>query len=163
MTFCKKSRRERYEVRDDVAEMEGFEPPHALRRLSDFESEPFSHLGTSPYILAAQKARPPPRSGAPSYGTGGGDRLGNGAIISAIAPKIKDFAWAPGTLGRKKERRRRGAPKGQSLISGPSCWPSRGIPFQSHRLPQRPRIPPASSSCCPGEERHSSRNPHPAP
>ena len=32
-----------------LAEMEGFEPPHALRRLADFESAPFSHLGTSPY------------------------------------------------------------------------------------------------------------------
>ena len=31
-----------------MAEMEGFEPPHALRRLADFESAPFSHLGTSP-------------------------------------------------------------------------------------------------------------------
>ena len=31
-----------------LAEMEGFEPPHALRRLADFESAPFSHLGTSP-------------------------------------------------------------------------------------------------------------------
>ena len=31
-----------------MAEMEGFEPPHALRRLPDFESGPFSHLGTSP-------------------------------------------------------------------------------------------------------------------
>ena len=31
-----------------LAEMEGFEPPHALRRLPDFESGPFSHLGTSP-------------------------------------------------------------------------------------------------------------------
>ena len=28
--------------------MEGFEPPRALRRLADFESAPFSHLGTSP-------------------------------------------------------------------------------------------------------------------
>ena len=32
-----------------LAEMEGFEPPHAFRRLADFESAPFSHLGTSPY------------------------------------------------------------------------------------------------------------------
>ena len=32
-----------------LAEMEGFEPPHALRRLADFESAPFSHLGTSPF------------------------------------------------------------------------------------------------------------------
>ncbi len=31
-----------------LAEMEGFEPPRALRRLADFESAPFSHLGTSP-------------------------------------------------------------------------------------------------------------------
>ena len=31
-----------------LAEMEGFEPPHALRRLADFDSAPFSHLGTSP-------------------------------------------------------------------------------------------------------------------
>ena len=31
-----------------LAEMEGFEPPHVLRRLADFESAPFSHLGTSP-------------------------------------------------------------------------------------------------------------------
>ena len=29
-------------------EMEGFEPPHAFRRLADFESAPFSRLGTSP-------------------------------------------------------------------------------------------------------------------
>ena len=35
-----------------LAEMEGFEPPHALRRLADFESAPFSHLGTSPYSTA---------------------------------------------------------------------------------------------------------------
>ncbi len=34
-----------------LAEMEGFEPPHALRRLADFESAPFSHLGTSPKTL----------------------------------------------------------------------------------------------------------------
>ena len=34
-----------------MAEMEGFEPPHALRRLADFESAPFSHLGTSPETL----------------------------------------------------------------------------------------------------------------
>ena len=34
-----------------LAEMEGFEPPHALRRLADFESAPFSHLGTSPEQL----------------------------------------------------------------------------------------------------------------
>ena len=33
---------------DHVAEMEGFEPPRRLPDLSDFESEPFSHLGTSP-------------------------------------------------------------------------------------------------------------------
>ena len=32
-----------------LAEMEGFEPPHVLRRLADFESAPFSRLGTSPY------------------------------------------------------------------------------------------------------------------
>ena len=32
----------------NLAEMEGFEPPHALQRLADFESAPFSHLGTSP-------------------------------------------------------------------------------------------------------------------
>ena len=32
-----------------LAEMEGFEPPHAFRRLSDFESEPFRHFGTSPH------------------------------------------------------------------------------------------------------------------
>ena len=31
-----------------LAEMEGFEPPHAFRRLADFESAPFSRLGTSP-------------------------------------------------------------------------------------------------------------------
>ena len=31
-----------------LAEMEGFEPPHVLRRLADFESAPFSRLGTSP-------------------------------------------------------------------------------------------------------------------
>ena len=35
-----------------LAEMEGFEPPHALRRLADFESAPFSHLGTSPLAYA---------------------------------------------------------------------------------------------------------------
>ena len=35
----------------DVAEMEGFEPPHTLRRLPDFESGPFNHLGTSPYNI----------------------------------------------------------------------------------------------------------------
>ena len=33
-----------------MAEMEGFEPPHALRRLPDFESGPFNHLGTPPFI-----------------------------------------------------------------------------------------------------------------
>ena len=40
-----------------MAEMEGFEPPHALRRLADFESAPFSHLGTSPktWLLYQQK------------------------------------------------------------------------------------------------------------
>ena len=42
-----------------LAEMEGFEPPHALRRLADFESAPFSHLGTSPgpgyYISGREK------------------------------------------------------------------------------------------------------------
>ena len=32
----------------NLAEMEGFEPPHVLRRLADFESAPFSRLGTSP-------------------------------------------------------------------------------------------------------------------
>ena len=37
----------------NLAEMEGFEPPHALRRLADFESAPFSHLGTSPYLQQA--------------------------------------------------------------------------------------------------------------
>ncbi len=31
-----------------LAEMEGFEPPRVLRRLADFESAPFSRLGTSP-------------------------------------------------------------------------------------------------------------------
>ena len=36
-----------------LAEMEGFEPPHALRRLPDFESGPFSHLGTSPYFTSS--------------------------------------------------------------------------------------------------------------
>ena len=45
-----------------LAEMEGFEPPHALRRLADFESAPFSHLGTSPcatplYQSSAKKSR----------------------------------------------------------------------------------------------------------
>ena len=35
-----------------LAEMEGFEPPHAFRRLADFESAPFSRLGTSPYLPA---------------------------------------------------------------------------------------------------------------
>ena len=47
-----------------LAEMEGFEPPHALRRLADFESAPFSHLGTSPcmiigalYQLPSEKSR----------------------------------------------------------------------------------------------------------
>ena len=41
--------------------MEGFEPPHALRRLPDFESGPFSHLGTSPYLRfrAARAGRHP--------------------------------------------------------------------------------------------------------
>ena len=34
-----------------MAEMEGFEPPHTLRRLPDFESGPFNHLGTSPYNI----------------------------------------------------------------------------------------------------------------
>ncbi len=34
-----------------LAEMEGFEPPHAFRRLADFESAPFSRLGTSPWAL----------------------------------------------------------------------------------------------------------------
>ena len=38
-------------VRPIMAEMEGFEPPHGLRRLPDFESGPFSLLGTSPNIL----------------------------------------------------------------------------------------------------------------
>ena len=42
------SRSKRYKACSDVAEMEGFEPPHALRRLPDFESGPFSRLGTSP-------------------------------------------------------------------------------------------------------------------
>ena len=43
-----------------LAEMEGFEPPHALRRLADFESAPFSHLGTSPYwqLLYCSKLSP---------------------------------------------------------------------------------------------------------
>ena len=42
-----------------LAEMEGFEPPHALRRLADFESAPFSHLGTSPLvdIITAQNQK----------------------------------------------------------------------------------------------------------
>ena len=41
-----------------LAEMEGFEPPHALRRLADFESAPFSHLGTSPCAMPLyQQAR----------------------------------------------------------------------------------------------------------
>ena len=38
-----------------LAEMEGFEPPHALRRLADFESAPFSHLGTSPQTVILQQ------------------------------------------------------------------------------------------------------------
>ena len=42
-----------------LAEMEGFEPPHALRRLPDFESGPFSHLGTSPYMPCAGKLTVP--------------------------------------------------------------------------------------------------------
>ena len=41
-----------------LAEMEGFEPPHALRRLPDFESGPFSHLGTSP----SDPICPPPQT-----------------------------------------------------------------------------------------------------
>ena len=40
-----------------LAEMEGFEPPHALRRLPDFESGPFSHLGTSPDMTSCATAR----------------------------------------------------------------------------------------------------------
>ena len=44
-----KTRRKRYAACDELAEMEGFEPPRTLRRLPDFESGPFSHLGTSPY------------------------------------------------------------------------------------------------------------------
>ena len=44
----KKNRRKRCDACGGLAEMEGFEPPHALRRLPDFESGPFSHLGTSP-------------------------------------------------------------------------------------------------------------------
>lgn len=31
-----------------MAERVGFEPTHALRRLTDFESAPLGHLGTSP-------------------------------------------------------------------------------------------------------------------
>ena len=50
-----------------LAEMEGFEPPHALRRLADFESAPFSHLGTSPL----------------------------GDIIAVYAQKIKAFSPVP--------------------------------------------------------------------
>ena len=50
-----------------LAEMEGFEPPHALRRLADFESAPFSHLGTSPL----------------------------GDIITVYAQKIKAFSPVP--------------------------------------------------------------------
>ena len=42
-----------------MAEMEGFEPPHALRRLADFESAPFSHLGTSPADSGIIPVNPP--------------------------------------------------------------------------------------------------------
>ena len=38
-----------------MAEMEGFEPPHALRRLPDFESGPFNRLGTSPNVFPLQR------------------------------------------------------------------------------------------------------------
>ena len=41
-----------------LAEMEGFEPPHALRRLADFESAPFSHLGTSPKTRLLYQPKP---------------------------------------------------------------------------------------------------------
>ena len=41
-----------------MAEMEGFEPPHAFRRLADFESAPFSHLGTSPAFATGTLYQP---------------------------------------------------------------------------------------------------------
>ena len=49
MSFQKKSRRERYIVRDDVVGEGGFEPPKAL--LTDLQSAPFGHSGIPPYAL----------------------------------------------------------------------------------------------------------------
>ena len=49
MTFMK-SRRERYEVRDDVAEMEGFEPPGGVTRQLISSQPRYDHFDTSPYI-----------------------------------------------------------------------------------------------------------------
>ena len=45
----KKRRRERYAVRDDVVEEDGFEPSKA--KPADLQSVPFGHLGTPPYQL----------------------------------------------------------------------------------------------------------------
>lgn len=45
-----------------LAEMEGFEPPHALRRLPDFESGPFNRLGTSPNLCYIPGPDPPTNS-----------------------------------------------------------------------------------------------------
>ena len=44
--FAKKCRRERYDVRDDVVEEGGFEPPK--RNATDLQSAPFGHSGTPP-------------------------------------------------------------------------------------------------------------------
>ena len=45
--FLKKSRRERYAVRDDVVGEGGFEPPKA--EPADLQSVPFGHSGIPPY------------------------------------------------------------------------------------------------------------------
>ena len=34
-----------------MAEREGFEPPERARRSTDFESAPFDHSGTSPFLI----------------------------------------------------------------------------------------------------------------
>ena len=47
MTFQKKSRRERYIVRDDVVGAGGFEPPKL--KATDLQSAPFGHSGNFPY------------------------------------------------------------------------------------------------------------------
>lgn len=39
-----------------MAEIEGFEPPRAVKHLSVFKTEPFSHLGKSPN-LAGKSAK----------------------------------------------------------------------------------------------------------